>query len=270
MKQLAVIMSVYKNDKLETLTLAIDSILNQSYYDFDFFIQADGELDETIEEYLDKHSDVRIKFNKRKENKGLAFSLNEMLQIILEKKTYTYVARMDADDISLSERFEKQINFLQKNDNIDVVGTWAIEIDGDGNEFFKKEMPITHEECRKLFIVRDCLIHPTVMFRVSYFHKAGLYPTDTFFAEDTKMWQQGFMNNCKFANLPDFLLKFRLDSNFFDRRRGWEYAKSIYLLRASITKEMNYGVKGYLYAILYALAKLMPTQILSLIYKNAR
>lgn len=60
------------------------------------------------------------------------------------------------------------------------------------------------------------MIHPTVMFRRSYFEKAGLYPEDTYFGEDTKMWAKGFKAECKFANLPEYLLKFRLDSDFFN------------------------------------------------------
>lgn len=269
MKELAVIMSVYKNDKLSFVKLAVESILEQSFSDFNFYIQADGRLSEELYHYFENIEDQRLVFKSREENKGLANSLNELLSVVL-KKQYNYIARMDADDISLHDRLEKQINFFKIHPEVDVVGTWAIEIDEKGNEFFKKEMPVSHKECRDLFIVRDCLIHPTVMFRKSYFQKAGLYPTNTFFAEDTKMWEQGFINNCKFANLPEFLLKFRLDSNFFDRRRGWEYAKNIFLLRVSITKQMNYGIKGYLYAVLYAVAKLMPEKILSLIYKKLR
>lgn len=64
------------------------------------------------------------------------------------------------------------------------------------------------------------MIHPTVMFRRSYFEKAGLYPEDTYFGEDTMMWAKGFKSGCKFANVPEYLFKFRLDSNFFERRRG--------------------------------------------------
>ena len=66
-------------------------------------------------------------------------------------------------------------------------------------------MPITHEECLELFKKRDCMIHPTVMFRRSYFEKAGLYPEDTYFGEDTMMWAKGFKSGCKFANVPEYL-----------------------------------------------------------------
>lgn len=269
MKELAVIMSVYKNDKLKMLEIAVDSILQQTFSQFDFYIQEDGMLNDEVSNYLKSLKDTRVIVNERKENKGLAYSLNEMITEVL-KKEYKYIARMDADDISLQDRFEKQISFLDNHKDVDVVGCWAIEVDENENEFFRKTMPITHLECRDFFLKRDCLIHPTVIFRRSYFEKAGLYPTDTFFAEDTKMWQRGFLKGCIFSNIPEYLFKFRLDSNFFNRRRGWNYAKSIYLLRVEITKEMNFGIKGYTYAFLYAFVKMLPTRLLNLMYKIAR
>ena len=177
---------------------------------------------------------------------------------------------MDADDISMPERFVKQIAFMNSHPDIDCLGTWAIEIDDDGKEYFRKKMPITHEECLELFKKRDCMIHPTVMFRRSYFEKAGLYPEDTYFGEDTMMWAKGFKSGCKFANVPEYLFKFRLDSNFFERRRGWKPAKSIYTLRHRVNRMLGFGWKEDCYALLYAMAKLMPKSILDIIYKTVR
>lgn len=269
MKRLAVIMSIYKNNNLLFLKEAVDSILSQTYTLFDFYIIADGILPDELYEYLENLNDSRVILIKRNENKGLDYSLNELITKVLALN-YVYVARMDGDDISLPNRFEKQVNFLDLNPEVDVVGTYAIEIDAEGNEFFKKKMPISHQECRDFFIARDCLIHPTVMFRKSYFEKAGLYPLDTFFAGDTRMWQEGFKNNCIFSNLPEYLFYFRLDSNFFNRRKGWSYAKGMYNLRVQITKDLNYGILGYLYAILYSAAIMMPKFLLNIIYKRAR
>ena len=114
------------------------------------------------------------------------------------------------------------------------------------------------------------MIHPTVMFRRSYFEKAGLYPEDTYFGEDTIMWAQGFANGCQFANIPEYLYFFRLNKVFFERRRGIKHAKSILQLRRRVNKMLHYGFKADIYALLYALAKLMPEKILNIIYKTAR
>lgn len=269
MKRLAVIMSLYKNDTLECLKLAVESILKQTYGDFDYFIQYDGPIKIEIDDYLSGIGDERIHICRRAENKGLAQSLNDLLTNVMVKG-YEYIARMDADDISMPERFEKQIKYMDTHPETECLGTWAIEIKSDGSEFYRKQMPETHEGCWKLFMVRDCMIHPTVMFRRSYIEKAGFYSLNTFFAEDTMMWAQGFAAGCKFANLPEYLYKFRLNDEFFNRRRGWKHAKGILTLRWRVNKMLHYPMKAYLYAFAYAGAKMMPERILNLIYKKAR
>lgn len=266
---IAVIMSLYKNDALVFVKLAVESILNQTYNQFDFYIQYDGYIPQEVDEYLTGLQDERIHIYRREDNKGLAFSLNELLTIVLSKD-YEYIARMDADDISLPERFAKQVAFLDAHPDTECLGTWAIEINSDGSEYYRKQMPETHEECWKQFMIRDCMIHPTVMFRRSYIEKAGVYSLDTYFGEDTMMWAQGFAAGCKFANVPEYLFKFRLNDDFFNRRRGWKHAKGILTLRWKVNKMLHYPVKAYLYAIAYAGAKMMPKGILNLIYKTAR
>lgn len=268
-QKIAVIMSLYKSDVLDYVKLATESILNQSYSDFDFYIQYDGYVQEDVDNYLSNIQDERVHINRRDKNKGLAYSLNELIGIVMSKN-YEYIARMDADDISLPERFEKQIAYMDSHIDCDALGTWAIEINSDGSEYYRKQMPETHEGCWKQFMIRDCMIHPTVMYRRSYIEKAGLYSLDTYFGEDTMMWCQGFANGCKFANLPEYLFKFRLNDDFFNRRRGWKHAKAILKLRWKVNKVLHYPIKAYLYAFAYAGAKMMPTKVLNLIYKKAR
>lgn len=114
------------------------------------------------------------------------------------------------------------------------------------------------------------MIHPTVMFRRSYIEKVGKYSLDTYFGEDTMMWCQGFYHGCKFANLPEYLFKFRLNEDFFNRRRGWKHAIAILKLRWKVNQMLHYPTKAYFYAFAYAGAKMMPKGILNLIYKTAR
>lgn len=268
-RDLAVIMSLYRCDCLRYVELSVRSILNQSRSDFDFFIQYDGHVSEEIDAFLSNLNDERIRIYKREENKGLAYSLNELLYKVMAGD-YAYIARMDADDISMPDRFEKQIAFLKAREDVDCLGTWAIEIKADGSEYYRKQMPETHEGCWKQFMKRDCLIHPSVMFRRRFIEKAGMYSLDTYFGEDTMMWCQGFANGCRFANLPEYLFKFRMDDDFFNRRRGWKHAKAILSLRWKVNKTLHYPIKAYCYAIAYAGAKMMPTSILDKLYKKAR
>lgn len=267
---LAVIMSVYKKDTYPHVRSAINSLHEQTYTWFDLFICIDGDISDDIESYLKSIESDHLIIRRNEANVGLAKSMNRLLGEILPQHKYEYIARMDADDYNAPERFAKQVNYLKEHPYIDCVGTWAIEIDAQGEEYFRKKMPVSHNECYAFFSKRDCMIHPTVMFRRSYFEKAGMYPEDTYFGEDTIMWAQGFANGCQFANLPEFLYYFRLNDGFFKRRRGIKHARSILQLRIRVNKTMHYGILSDIYALLYASAKLMPEKILNIIYRTAR
>ena len=262
-------MSIYKNDGLDFVKLAVESILNQTYSKFDFYIQYDGPIKEDVDKYMSSLKDSRIFIQRRSKNRGLAQSLNDLLDIVMPKG-YGYIARMDADDISESLRFERQLLYLEEHPEVECLGTWAIEITDGGSEYYRKQMPEKHEDCKKLFRKRDCMIHPTVMFRRSYIEKSGHYAIDTYFGEDTMMWAQGFAAGCRFANVPEYLFRFRLDANFFNRRRGWKHAKGILLLRHKVNKMLHFGLIADVWALAYAGAKMMPTFLLNIIYKTAR
>ena len=233
------------------------------------FIQYDGPIRSDVDEYITGLSDERVRVYVRNENKGLAQSMNELLTVVMPQR-YNYIARMDADDISLPNRFDRQLAYFAEHPEVECLGTWAMEINSNGEEYFRKQMPETHNECWKLFKKRDCMIHPTVMFRRSYFDKAGLYSLDTYFGEDTMMWAQGFKAGCIFANVPEYLFKFRLDDNFFERRRGWKHAKGIFTLRHRVNKMLQYGVVADFWAFAYAATKMMPKFMLNILYKMAR
>lgn len=266
---IAVIMSLYKRDKWKFVKQAVESILAQTYGGFDLYIQCDGPILAETEAYLTTIEDNRVKIYRRDENKGLAFSLNELLDIVMPKG-YQYIARMDADDISEPNRFERQLAYFASHPDVECLGTWAIEIKNDGEEYFRKQMPETHEGCLNQFRKRDPLIHPTVMYKRSYLEKAGRYDLNTFYGEDTMMWAQGFANGCKMGNVPEYLFRFRLDENFFGRRRGWRYAKGIWQLRHRVNKMLGFGLIEDCWAIAYACAKMMPESILNIIYKKVR
>ena len=268
-RSLAVIMSVYRSDVVGFVTQAVESVLTQSFSEFDFFIQCDGSLNPEVDKYLSGLQDERIRLFKRGENLGLAQSLNDLLGIVLPQG-YEFIARMDADDVNEPNRFERQLRYFDRHPDVECLGTWAIEITTSGEEFFRKMMPETHEECKRLFKKRDCVIHPTVMFRRSFFEKAGLYSLETYFAEDTLLWANGFAHGCRFGNVPEYLYRFRLDDNFFQRRRGWKHALAILKLRHKVNKMVHYGLFADIWALGYAVVKMMPTRVLNWIYRIGR
>ena len=274
MEDVAVIMSVYKADCCVHVKQAVESILNQTYTQLQLWVCFDGKLAPDVEAYFERlvYQDSRLQLLKKLENKGLAISLNEILKKVLPQKKFKFIARMDADDIAMPDRVEKQVKFLQENSSVDCVGTWAIEIDGQEKEYFRKQMPETHEACKRLFMQRDFLIHPTVMFRAEYFEKVGLYPEEIkfLFNEDTMMWANGLKKGCQFANLPEYLLLFRLNESFFKRRQGIRHTLAILKLRLKINWMLKYPPTAYLFAVAHSGVKLLPPALLDIAYRKLR
>lgn len=265
-------MSLYKNDRLEYVKLAVDSILAQSYKYIDFYIQYDGPVSIEVDKYLTAIKDERVMIQRRAENKGLAQSLNDLLAVV-KPKGYEYVARMDADDISLPGRFEKQLEYFNLHQEVDVVGGAINEINEEGNNRGKvTKYPCNSEDCRVFFAKRNPVAHPTVMFRRRFFEKAGWeYPTDYMRNEDTRLWHEGYKHGCVIANLPDVLLHFRMtDAMFTQRRNGKVFAKSQLKLRKMINRDLRFGIKADMYAYAMYLLMISPSWLLKLAYRILR
>ena len=272
MNNLAVIMSLYKNDRLQYVKLAVESIHGQPLKDFEFYIQFDGIIDVNVEVYLRNLKDERIKINARSENKGLAFSLNELLQIAMPQG-YEFIARMDADDISMPDRFEKQLSYLEVHKDIDCLGGAINEIDENGDDRNKiTTYPCNPNETRLFFSKRNPVAHPTVMMRKSLFEKAGgYYPMNYERNEDTMLWYKAYMGGSIIANLADVLLNFRMtDAMFTQRRNGKAFAKSQLKLRKIINKDLQFGAIANCYAYAMYLLMISPAWMLKLAYRILR
>ena len=272
MGKLAVIMSLYKNDRLEYVKLAVESILDQTYRDFDYYIQYDGPVLSEIDEYLLALTDQRLKIHKRAENKGLAYSLNELLQKVMPLG-YEYIARMDADDISMPDRFEKQFAFLETHKDIDCLGGAINEIDENGDDRNKITVyPCNPDDARIFFRKRNPVAHPTVMMRRRIFAKAGgYYPMDFERNEDTMLWYKAYIGGAKIANLPDIILNFRMtEAMFTQRRNGKEFAKKQLEMRKIINKDLQFGTIANWYAYAMYVLMISPVWMLKLAYRILR
>lgn len=270
-KLVAVLLSVYKKDRAEFVCRAIDSVLNQSYDNIVLIVGVDGLVESDLlvllEEY-EKRPNVKVLW--RKENRGLAAILNDTLD---EAKACgaEYYARMDADDIAKLNRFEKQISFLEENSEIDVVGGAIEEIDENGVRNGKiVKYPLTHDECFKFFAIRDPLAHPAVMFRKSFFEKATSYNAEYRKNQDTELWYRGFKNGCRFANLEDVVLSFRVSNDLYKRRGGTKFAKDILNLRMMVVRGLGYGLKGRFFAYAYYLMAISPGWLKRMAYSLFR
>jgi glycosyltransferase involved in cell wall biosynthesis len=186
-------MSVYNAELY--LKEAIESILNQTYKEFEFIIINDGSTDNSLAIIKDySNHDSRIILINR-ENKGLIYSLNEGIS----KAKGKYIARMDADDISLPNRFEEQIKFLENNLDIGVVGSDAIVFHKDDKSIWTTYSDSNRTKAELLF--SSPLIHPSVMMRKSIIDKYKLfYKKEYIHAEDLELWIR-FANVSKLSNI---------------------------------------------------------------------
>jgi glycosyltransferase involved in cell wall biosynthesis len=202
--KISVIMSVYNSEKF--LSEAIESILNQTFKDFEFIIINDCSTDsslEIIKKY--KKKDSRIVLIENKKNIGLTKSLN----IGLKRAKGKYIARMDADDISLPERFQIQYDFLEKNKDIFLVGTGAYDIDEQGNPLKVKKVYLGIDKIKEMLPSRNCFYHPTIMFR-----NEGFYYRDKFiYSQDYDFYFLLLTKGKLLENIPVSLLEYRISSD---------------------------------------------------------
>ena len=204
MPRISVAMSVYNNAPY--LALAIESILAQTFGDFEFLIVNDGSTDgsgEIIDRYA--RDDARIR-PLHQENRGLIASLNRML----EESRAPIIARMDGDDIALPTRFERQISYLDSNPGCGVVGTWATCIDETGavRQEICPDHPTTHEAFLGKLETGPLLCHPSVMMRRQIVRGAGGYHAAYRHCEDYDLWLR-LSERTKICSLPERLLLYR-------------------------------------------------------------
>lgn len=260
MNSIAVLLPVYKKDNPQFFNTTISSLLLQTYKDFVIYIGVDGPVEGELDAVLkDCEGNSKFKIVRFHENRGLACVLNDLISSA-EVDGCEYFVRMDADDICVNTRLEKQYVFLQEHPEVDVVGGKIEEIDENGNRNGKAiTYPLTHVECRKFFRYRDPLAHPATFFRKRFFDKAKGYRPEYRKNQDTMLWFDGFMNGCIFANLPDTVLQFRVAKDFYGRRNGWKRAKQMMRLRMEINSAMNYDISANLFAMAMAVMTVSPT-----------
>ena len=273
-KKIAVILPVYKNDKPKYLSLAVESVLYQTYRNIHLYIGVDGPVGDELKkslEVIDRQERVSIVWFP--ENRGLACVLNDLLDICF-KEGFEYIARMDADDISMTDRLEKQVAYLEKLPDIDVVGGAINEIDEDGKNRGKTIVyPAGPAECREFFAKRNPHAHPAVLFRRSFFDKLGdkKYRPEYRQNQDTMLWYDGMMAGTQHANIPDVVLNFRMtDAMFKKRRNGWAFAKKQFKDRLMINRGLGYGFGADVYGFAMFCMLVSPVWVKKIAYRVLR
>lgn len=218
------LISVYKKDNPQFFQVAIDSIIeNQTVRPSEIVLVVDGPIPDSLSEIVHSYEASEL-FHViwLQENKGLG----NALRLGVEKANYPIIARMDSDDISVSDRFEKQLEFLKNHPECDVVGGQMTEfVDNPDNIVGRRDVPLNNEEIYKYMKSRCGLNHVTVMFRKEAVLKAGNYQ-DWFWNEDYYLWVRMMLAGCRFANLSDVLVNVRTGQDQYARRGGMKYFKS--------------------------------------------
>ena len=213
--KVSVVMSVYNGEKY--LASAIDSILSQTFTNFEFIIINDGSIDRTFEilnEYEKSDSRLRI-FHQ--ENMGLTKSLNKAVSLA----NGIYIARQDPDDKSLPERLEKQVKFLDQNPDMVLVGTVFQVIDENDDVVGVTKVPLLDEQIRTRLISSNCFGHGTVMIRKSCLEKTGAYDESFKYAQDYELWLR-LSEKFKVSNLNETLYIWRKRNDAASERNKYE------------------------------------------------
>lgn len=265
--EFSVSMCVYEKDNPEWFQIAVDSILNQTVKPTEVVLVVDGpvpgDLDRIISEYEQNEMFNVIRL---KENQGHG----NARRIGLENCKYELVALMDADDISLPERFEKQLAVFQNNLQLSIVGGNIAEfIDSDSNVVGYRIVPENMKEIRSYIKKRCPFNQMTVMFRKSDVQSVGGY-LDWYCNEDYYLWIRMFLADMTFANVPDILVKARVGKEMYQRRGGWCYFASEKKLQKYMLSNHVIGIGIYMANVLkrFIVQVLFPSSLRGWVFKR--
>jgi len=267
----AVIMCFYHRDDLEYFKLSVDSILCQSYNSFELFIFRDGIVNPLAQQFLDSlKENTKVTVIESSSNIGLARGLNILIDRVTSLGYFDYIARMDADDISYSDRIKKQVAFMDSNPDVGLSGTFCHEF-GSYLALDVKELPLKHDELVKFSVTRCPFIHPTVIFRSELFDKGFRYPVDTHLTEDLALWFELMASGEKMSNLNEVLLDFRIGDDTIKRRRGYKKSFHEMKLRIQFMLSMKcFTLKNLLFIFAKFIFHLLPNRAMALIYEKLR
>ena len=235
----SVVMSMYNSEKY--LKESMDSVLTQTFTDFEFIIVDDGSDDASVQT-VESYRDSRIQLIKNKHD--FIDSLNKGMSAA----TGTFIARMDSDDIMLPERLEKQVDFMVSNPHIDVCGAWAT---GFGRNNNVMRIPVEHKQIVSGLIFANTIINPASFIRKESILRNAIVYKNYPHAEDYKFWTDCVMAGLKFAVIPEILLKYRTSEGQVTVKYADEMMKTSHFIRVeyaefiinSITNEVDIYTK---------------------------
>lgn len=218
----SVLISLYYKEKSDNLIESLKSVFSQTMRAEEVIVVEDGLLNKELYDVLDEFAAlypelIRVKLN---QNMGLGRALNEGLKHC----NNDLIIRMDTDDISYPDRFEKQITFMEKYPEVDISSGWIVEFEGTKENIKAiKKLPESHIELTTYIKTRCPINHPAAIFKKSKVLEVGGYKHFPLF-EDYYLWGRMMQKGAIFANIQEPLLYFRISDEMFKRRGGLKYA----------------------------------------------
>lgn len=203
-----------------TLGETLESLCVQTYRDFELVFVDDGSKDDT-RELVDRYrSRLPLRILRHETPRGVAASLNDGIAA----SDSELVARIDADDLALSDRLERQLAFLDTYPDIDICGTamqvFSTDERGDKQDRYVLRHPATDGRIRTALLQRCALSHPSIMCRRSVFQRIGGYDAEMDFAEDYDLWCRAAVAGLRFGNLPEVLMRYRVHDGQVSQRKA--------------------------------------------------
>lgn len=256
MPKVSVIMGVYNTPK-NYIDIAIESILNQTYTDFEFILCNDGCSDDTFKYVYEKYkNNKKIVWLENEGNRGLTYTLNHCLSVAKGE----YIARMDSDDFSHLDRFEKQVNILDNNEDIGLVNC-NINVFNENGIFGERKYNEYIE--KKDFLKSNPIVHPAVMGRKSSFEKVGNYRDIemTVRNEDYDLFMRMYASGIKMYTIQEKIFDFR-ENEATVARRKFKYRINEYKVKKENFKKLGLLPKYYLYCLKPIFVAFIPNCIL--------
>jgi glycosyltransferase involved in cell wall biosynthesis len=218
---------------------AITSILNQQFTDFECILIDDGSTDDTAA-IIRSFADPRIVYSKNERNRGLIFSLNKGIDMARG----VYIARMDGDDISLPERLEKQVRYLEQNPEVPLLASVIELIDEQGNPlgyWNDDKKAVTPQQIRNRLPRYNCLAHPSVTGRAELFRKYKYNPKQQDGVEDYDFWLRMSADGLPIHKLNEVLLKYRVVTNSLSRQHKNVFWKTARIKKVFVRGQVKKG-----------------------------
>ena len=245
---------------------SVDSILKQTFQPLKIHLIQDGPISDDLTRIIKKYkNNYRSLFEIIVlDKKGLPYALNQSIY----QTTTKYYARMDSDDIAFKTRLEEQVSYLEKNIDIDILGSWAKEFDQSINEekYFINRKPIEKSRIVEYFHYMNPLIHPTVVFRMSVFDKIGFYNEKFYNAQDLELWARALKYRVGISNIQKPLLYFRIEGRQ-KKRSSYSAIKRQIIARYSYN---TISIKLNILKIVAIIFRLLPEKFRLWGYKHIR